>query len=193
MTADQFFNSDLFTWGILPALIFFARIADMSLDTMRIIMVNHGQRHKAAVLGFFEVSIWLLVARQVITHLPNPLCFFAYAGGFAAGNYVGIMIEEKFASGVQMIRVIADRDGARVMAALAEKGYGVTSMTGQGAKGPVSMVITIVDRRHARNVISLVQRVDPDVFYTIEDVRSVSEGIFPPRQERSLLSFLKRK
>ncbi len=193
MTIEHFLDSTLFTWVILPALIFVARITDMSLDTMRIIMVNHGHRHKAAILGFFEVCIWLLVARQVITHLPNPLCFFAYAGGFAAGNYVGIIIEEKFASGVQMIRIIAEQSGPALMEALTRNGFGVTSMTGQGAKGPVNMIITVVDRRRAKDVIHLVRGIDPDVFYTIEDVRSVSEGIFPPRPPRNVFTFLKRR
>ncbi|NTU49810.1 MAG: hypothetical protein HGA87_02780 [Desulfobulbaceae bacterium] len=90
---QAFLDSPTFTWIILPLLIFCARIADMSLDTMRIVMIGRGRKFTAAFLGFFEVSIWLLVARQVIVHLPNPLCFFAYAGGFAAGNYVGMWIE----------------------------------------------------------------------------------------------------
>ncbi len=184
MALSTFFDSGLFTWGILPALIFFARICDMSLDTMRIITIGQGRKGLAACLGFFEVSIWLLVARQVIVGLPNPLCFFAYAGGFATGNYVGMWIEEKFSSGAQIIRIIVDHDGRAIVAALKREGFGFTSLLGQGAQGPVDMIFTIVARHQVKCVIALIESVDPKAFYTIEDIRYVSEGVFPPKRRR---------
>ena len=190
---NNFFDSSLFTWGVLPLLIFVARIADMSLDTMRIITIGQGRRFMAALLGFFEVAIWLSVARQVIVHLPNPLCFWAYAAGFATGNYVGMMIEERLASGVQMVRAVVNQDPAPIIAALRDNGYGATLMTGQGLKGPVSIIFTIVDRSRCRDVVLLIESINSKVFYTIEDLRSVSEGILLPRRENSFLHFFKRK
>ncbi len=188
-----FLDSNIFTWIILPMLIFFARIMDMSLDTLRIVMIGRGRKFVVAVLGFFEVSIWLLVARQVIAHLPNVACFFAYAGGFSAGNYVGMWIEERMASGAQVIRVIVDSDGQRIMEALRVRGYGATSMSGQGSMGSVDILFSIVQRKEARKVLALIQSVSPGAFYTIEDVRDMSEGFFPPRRKRSIMEFFERK
>lgn len=190
---STFFDSALFTWVVLPGLIFCARICDMSLDTMRIIMIGNGRKGLAALIGFFEVSIWLLVARQVIVHLPNPLCFFAYAGGFAAGNYVGMWIDERLASGVQLVRVIVSRDAARITDELKRGGYGFTLFDGEGSEGKVNMIFTIVDRRHVNAVIQAVERAELKAFYTIEDVRHVSEGVFPKKRERGILSLFTRK
>jgi uncharacterized protein YebE (UPF0316 family) len=192
-TMATFFDSHVFTWFILPVLIFLARIMDMSLDTLRIVMIGRGRKFTVAFLGFFEVSIWLLVARQVIAHLPNIACFFAYAGGFAAGNYVGMWIEERMASGAQIIRVIVDSDGPRIMEALKARGHGVTSMRGQGAMGSVDIIFSIVQRKEAPDVLALIKGVSPGAFYIIEDVRDISEGFFPPRRKRGVLEFFTRK
>lgn len=189
----SFLDSPVFTWGILPLAIFCARITDVSIGTMRIIMIGHGRRSVAAFLGFFEVSIWLLVARQVIMHLPNQACFFAYAGGFAMGNFVGMWIEEHFSSGVQLIRLIINQPVEPILQVLKEQGYGFTSINGQGAKGPVNVLFTIVDRRRSRDVIALVKDLTPKVFYTIEDIRHLSEGVFPPARRNFIETFFKRK
>lgn len=181
---SPFFDSSVFTWIILPALIFVARICDMSLDTMRIISIGQGRKGLASFFGFFEVTIWLLVARQVIVNLPNPACFFAYAGGFATGNYVGMWIEERFSSGAQIIRIILDQDGKLMMDALKREGFGFTSILGHGAQGPVDMIFAIVDRHRVNDVIHLVEKIDPKAFYTIEDIRYASEGVFPPKRRR---------
>ncbi|NTU49805.1 MAG: DUF2179 domain-containing protein [Desulfobulbaceae bacterium] len=189
---QAFLDSPTFTWIILPLLIFCARIGDMSLDTMRIVMISRGRKFTAAGLGFFEICIWLLVARQVIVHLPNPLCFFAYAGGFAAGNYVGMWIEERMASGAQMIRVVNHR-GVELMEALKKRGHGVTIISGEGAEGPVQIIFTVVPRKDARAVVELIQTVSPGSFYTIEDIREAGEGIFPRQRERGIFKFGKRE
>jgi uncharacterized protein YebE (UPF0316 family) len=174
-----FLDSPSFTWIILPALIFVARICDMSLDTMRIIMIGQGRKFYAALVGFFEVCIWLMVARQVITHLPNIACFFAYAGGFAAGNYVGLWLEERIAVGVRMVRVVISQDGSALFEALKEAGYGVTSFSARGSKGPVLVIDSVVQRNEVQRVITLIEKVAPGAFFTIEDVKQVNAGVFP--------------
>jgi len=191
---QTFFDSTLFTWVVLPILIFFARIVDMSFDTMRIIMVGRGRKVVAAVLGFFEVSIWLLVARQVIANLPNIGCFFAYAFGFATGNFVGMWIEERMAGGAQSIRVIVSQNGGKLAEALKSKGYGVTVLPAQGAKGPVDMLFTVANRKDMQSVIQIIELINPQSFYTIEDVRYANEGIFPAvTTQKGWQKFTKRK
>ncbi|MBF0569784.1 MAG: DUF2179 domain-containing protein [Candidatus Omnitrophica bacterium] len=189
----SFLDSNLFTYGILPALIFAARILDMSLDTLRIMMIGRGRKFTASVLGFFEVSIWLLVARQVIAHLPNVACFFAYAGGFATGNYVGMWIEERMASGAQIIRIMVNKNGREIVAALQKNGNGATIMSGHGVEGAADIIFSIVKRRDAKSVINLIKSVRSDAFYTLEDIREVGGGFFPASQQRRSLTFFKRK
>jgi uncharacterized protein YebE (UPF0316 family) len=102
---EQLSGSPVFAWVILPLLIFAARICDVTLGTLRIIFVSRGKKLLAPLLGFFEVSIWLLAISQIMQNLNNPVCFLAYAGGFAMGNFVGILIEDKLAMGILVIRI----------------------------------------------------------------------------------------
>jgi len=114
----DFFSSELFTWVILPVLIFLARIMDVSIGTMRLIFVSKGMKYLAPVLGFFEVTIWLLAIGQIMQHLDNVMCYIAYGSGFAMGNYLGIVLEEKMSIGTVLIRVIPQKDTSQLSATI---------------------------------------------------------------------------
>jgi uncharacterized protein YebE (UPF0316 family) len=135
------FNSSFYAWFILPFLIFIARIADVSIGTMRLIFVSRGFKYLAPVVGFFEVLIWLLAIGQIMKNLSNPLCYIGYAGGFAMGNYVGMLIAEKLSLGVVLIRVITKMDALQLVEHLNSKDYGVTSIDGHGSSGEVKVVL----------------------------------------------------
>ncbi len=172
----------LYTWAILPVLIFIARVLDVSLGTVRVIFVSKGLKYLAPVVGFFEILIWLLAIGQIMANLNNPACYIAYAGGFATGNYVGIMIAEKLSLGVVLLRVITQKDALELVQSLSSAEYGVTSVDGQGVQGNVKIIFTIVPRKEITKVIELVKKFNPKAFYTIEDIGFVEEGIFPLRK-----------
>lgn len=174
-------DSAFFQWVILPILIFLARVADVSLDTIRILLMSRGKKIIAPLLGFAQVVIWLLAIRQVFLNLSNIACFLAYAGGFAAGTWVGILIEERLAIGIQVIRVITRKDAVQLIGYLKTQGYGVTSVEGQGTTGKVNIVYTIVRRQEIPKVINIVRCFNSKAFYTIEDIRVISENASTPR------------
>ncbi len=175
-------NSGFYTWFILPALIFCARIIDVSMGTVRVIFVSRGLKYLAPVVGFFEILIWLLAIGQIMKNLSNPACYIAYAGGFAMGNFVGIHIAEKLSLGLVMIRVITKNDAAPLVDFLKAENYGVTSIDGHGTSGQVKVVFTIVPRREVRSVVDLIKKFNPNAFYSIEEVGLVERGIFPVRK-----------
>jgi len=166
----------MFQWVVLPLLIFLARVTDMSLDTMRILFISRGKKVIAPFLGFVQVLIWLLAIRQIFLNLSNPACYVAYAGGFAVGTWVGMLLEEKLAIGVQVVRVISRVDAAELISFLKDQGYGVTYVDGHGATGKVSIIYTIAKRQEIPAIIEAVTRFNPRAFYTVEDIRSLSEG-----------------
>jgi uncharacterized protein YebE (UPF0316 family) len=172
----------LYTWVIMPALILVARVLDVSLGTVRVIFVSKGLKYLAPVVGFFEILIWLLAIGQIMANLRNPACYIAYAGGFAIGNYVGILIAEKLSLGVVLLRVITQKDAFELIQSLSSAEYGVTSVDGQGIQGSVKIIFTIVPRKEITKVIELVKKFNPKAFYTIEDIGFVEEGIFPIRK-----------
>jgi uncharacterized protein YebE (UPF0316 family) len=183
-------HSPLFTWVVLPLLIFLSRIADVPLGTVRLIFVSRGMKYLAPLVGFFEVLIWILVIGQIMQHLSNPLCYIAYAGGFATGNFIGILVAEKLSLGMVMIRVITPKEIAGFVECLKERRYGVTCVDGQGANGPVEIVFTIVPRREVDAVVAMIKRLSPQAFYTIEEVDFAEQGVFPIRKTWQQSSFL---
>jgi uncharacterized protein YebE (UPF0316 family) len=175
-------DSVFFTWFLLPVLIFIARVSDVSLGTVRVIFIARGLKYFAPVVGFFEIIIWLLAIGQIMQNLSNPLCYIAYAGGFATGNYVGMRIAEKLSLGVVLIRVITSKDASELVEYLKSAEYGVTSVDAQGSAGKVHVVFSIVRRREVAGVVNLIKQFNPKAFYTIEEVGFVEEGIFPARK-----------
>lgn len=176
------FSSPFYTWCVIPFLILIARIVDVSMGTVRVIFVSRGLKYLAPIVGFFEVLIWLLAIGQIMKNLSNPLCYIAYAGGFAMGNYVGICIAEKLSLGVVLIRVVTKIDALPLVEHLKAKNYGVTSVDGHGTSGEVKVVFTIVHRREAPSVVELIKKFNPQAFYSIEEVGFVERGIFPDRK-----------
>jgi uncharacterized protein YebE (UPF0316 family) len=174
-----FYHSELFKFVLLPVLIFLARICDVTLDTLRIIYVSRGMKFLAPAIGFVEVLIWLVAITQIFKNLSNPVCYVAYAGGFAMGNLIGILIEEKMAIGTVVIRIITQKDAEVLIDRLKESRYGVTHVDAQGAMGQVKIIFTIVKRKAINSVLEIVRGCNPLAFYTIEDVRSVRKGVFP--------------
>ncbi|MHC4488809.1 MAG: DUF2179 domain-containing protein [Planctomycetota bacterium] len=177
-----FVNSGVYTWIVLPVLIFVARITDVSLGTVRVIFVSRGLKYLAPLVGFFEVLIWLLAIGQIMKNLSNPVCYIAYAAGFGMGNYVGIRIAEKLSLGVVLIRVVTKKDALPLVECLKSENYGVTSVDGHGTSGQVKVVFTIVPRREVSSVVHLIRKFNPYAFYSIEDVGFVEKGIFPLRR-----------
>ncbi len=176
-------------------LIFFARILDVSIGTMRIILISRGYRMIAPVLGFFEVIIWLIAMGEVMKHLHSFYGYIVYGAGFATGNYVGMMLESKIAIGYQAIRIITTEKIVSLPLVLRQEGYGVTTIKGMGAKGEVTVIFTIVPRKKIPHVLEMVEMLEPNAFITIEDVKSRTKGFFGRKQGLfdSLGSFLTKK
>ena len=128
----EIIDSSSLTFIILPLLIFLARILDVSIGTLRIIFVARGLKYFAAILGFFESLIWLLAVTQVMQNLTSWQTYIAFALGFAAGNYVGVVLEERIAIGNLLIRVITRKEADELVHVLWGAGYGVTSVDAQG-------------------------------------------------------------
>jgi len=179
MDIAAIYHSEIFKFVILPALIFMARICDVTLDTLRIIYVSRGMKFAAPMIGFFEVLIWLMAISQIFQNLSNPVCYVAYAGGFAMGNFIGIILEEKMAIGTVVIRIITQKEAMQLIEVLKTNRYGVTHVDAQGVMGPVKIIFTIVKRKDIDRVLEIVRTCNPQAFFTIEDVRSVRRGVFP--------------
>ncbi len=173
----------------IPLLVFLARILDVSIGTLRIIFVSKGFKKYAALLGFCESLVWILAVSQVMKHMDNWVTYAAFALGFAVGNYVGMLLEERIAIGNQIIRVITGHDATELVGHLEKSGQGVTSVDAVGENGPVKLIFTVAKRRKLEGIIDTIKRFNPNAFYTIEDVRFVKEAFVPPVTGRGMVPF----
>ena len=174
----DFYQSDLFTYGLLPFLIFLARISDVIIGTIRIVMVAKGQTYIAPLLGFFEVLIWLIAISKIMQNLDNWICYVAYALGFATGNYIGLIVEEKLAMGVVQIQIITKANAKNLIEKLKTEGYGITHQEAHGAIEEVSVIYSIVQRTDLNHVIEIIRSYNSNAFYSIADVKFVNKNIF---------------
>lgn len=179
---------EIYSWVVLPIIIFFARVIDVSLGTMRHVMMARGNKKVVPLLGFFEVLIWIIVASQVMKEADNFACYIAWAGGFATGNYVGLILEERIALGLQIIRVICNVDCSGMIMELQSANHGTTVVDASGSKGQVKILFTVAKRKDVPKIISIINKHNPNAFYSIEDVRLASKGVFNPAN----VSILKR-
>ena len=192
MFNQTFLDSGLFNWCILPILIFLARMSDVTLATLRNILLSKSVKYIVPFLGFFEVLIWLLAISQIMKNLHNPVCFIAYASGYSMGIFFGIKIEERLALGMQIMRIITTRDHEKLITALVDHSFGITTIDGQGSKGPVKIILTVVKRKDIAEIRALIEQTSANAFYSIEDVKSANRGVFPKAANEERVNQLMR-
>lgn len=179
---------DYFNWLILPLIIFCSRVVDVTLGTLRHVFVSRGFKNLAPLLGFFEVLIWIMVAKQIMVAANSWPHYIAWAAGFATGNYIGLRLEERLALGLQIVQIITDHQSDALMKHLSIANHGVTIVDAHGSTGPVKIIFTIVQRKHVKTIIHLVEQYNPDAFYSVEDIRNIKNGIFTQNGQGSVFA-----
>ena len=185
------FNNLTLQWIVLPVLITLLRIADVSIGTVRIILLSKGLRQLAPVFGFFEVLIWLVAIRFVLHNVSSPIHYIAYAGGFAIGTYIGMIIEDRLSLGNLMVRIVTRQGGDELVGYLREHGYRVTDLPARGNNDKVHVIFTIIKKHKLKDIQRIIGEFNPQAFYSVEDVRFVSDtsifgraGPLVPRRHR---------
>lgn len=180
---------ETYPW-LLPIMIFCGRICDVTLGTLRIIFVSKGERYKAPIVGFFEVFIWVVIISQIFAHANSLIAYVSYAAGYAAGNYVGILVENKIAFGYQLIRAYTQKDPSQLIHALNKQNIGVTFIKGEGAVAQVHIIEVVIDRKLMNTALNTIQEFDDDIFYLVEDIRYRKKGIFSSEDSKKGLALL---
>lgn len=176
--------SENLVWIVITATtIFFARLFQNAIGTLRDILVIKGQRMKAAAYSFIETLTWLVVFSVVFRgFFDEPLGvgtaanFMAFAAGFAAGSYAGVLIEEWMAVGHVTVQVISMDRSKKVGKILHAEGFPMTIIKARGRKGPRMVYQSVIPRRHLARFLASVDRGDSNTFTTIMDTRSVMKG-----------------
>jgi uncharacterized protein YebE (UPF0316 family) len=144
------------------------RICDVTLDTIRVILVVQGRKYRAGLVGFFEVLIWIFVIRYIMQHMDVLLNLFGYATGFALGNVIGVTIEQKIGLGFVQLNVISRHYTDKIALALRKAKFGATILPGEGGTGGVSVIVVILSRKLQKNAIELIESIDKEAFITVQ-------------------------
>lgn len=167
--------------ALLAATIFLARVTDVSLGTLRTVLLFRGRRLPAAIIGFFEVIIWVAAARTVLADLDTWWLAVAFAGGFATGNYVGLWLEAKLAIGHKLVRIISDTGDTRLAQALRGGRFGVVEVAGRETGGrSVDVLLVVERRRRLPDLLACVEEADPAAVVTISDVAPHRSAVVTP-------------
>ncbi len=149
-------------------LIMFMRICDVTIGTVRIILVSQGRKYWAALAGFFEVLIWIFAMRYIVQHMDNIVNLFGYATGFAIGNILGITLEQQIGLGFTQLNIISMHYADKIANALRIAKHGVTIIPGEGAAGGISILLIIIPRKKQKEVIKLIEGIDPKAFISVQ-------------------------
>ncbi len=164
-------------------LIFLARVSDVSMCTIRTLMVVRGKRIYAALIGFFEVIIYILALNSVVNTLDRPVNLVAYALGFAAGNYLGSLLEEKMALGQISAQIIPGENNKEMIDQLRKEGFGVTVFDGMGKNGLKQVLFVLLQRKDMSKLFNTVEDIDENCFITIMDTRATRGGYYRRRRK----------
>jgi uncharacterized protein YebE (UPF0316 family) len=163
----------------MPLLVFCAETCVVTLCTVRTIFIARGRKGPAALIGFFEVSIWLFAIGKVMQNLGRPDCYLAFAFGFSLGNYLGVLIERKLALGTVAVHITTRQEVGELVESLRSANYGVTTLDAQGTTGPARVVFTVVKRKELDNVQKIIKSFDDRAFYSVGDLQTAARGVFP--------------
>jgi uncharacterized protein YebE (UPF0316 family) len=144
--------------------IFFARIMDVSMGTIRTILIIRGDKWPAAIIGFFEIMVYTIALGMVVGSLNDPVKLIVFCSGFALGVLVGSIIEEKLALGFRGLQVTIDKENSHIVNELREEGYPVTCWEAQGKLG-LKLVLNIITKRNlAEKLTDQICACDPSAF-----------------------------
>ena len=158
--------------------IFFAKVAHVSLATVRILLLVRGKRLLAAGIGFFEASLFVLALKEVFLSTDHIWGVIVYALGVATGNFTGSMVEERMAVGFVTAQIVSLTYTDSIVEALREEGFGVTVIEGCGKDGPHQVLNVYVKRKDLARLMNIVEKADVRAFVSIMDTKKIIGGYF---------------
>ncbi|NLW22646.1 MAG: DUF2179 domain-containing protein [Tissierellia bacterium] len=143
------------------------------------LMVVQGRKKQAAVIGFFEVCIYVTALGKVVSSLDNIGNLLAYALGFSCGNYIGIYIESRIALGKLAAQIILKSQSDQcLIEKLREYGFGVTVLKGEGREGSKEVLNVVINRKDLPKLKNIVYDYDKEAFITVSSINPVNGGYF---------------
>ena len=155
--------------------IFFARILDVSIGTIRTLIMVKGKTYITTILAFLEVFIWFIVAKEaLVTGIDSILIPIFYSLGYAVGTLIGSIFVKKFINSIISIQIIIKKNKTRLINAIKKAGYAVSVVDLKNNKN--GMLICEINSKYQNKLINLVKKYDNKAFITVNDTKYVFNG-----------------
>ena len=99
--------------------------------------------------------------------------------------FLGILLEQKLALGSVVVQAISTKNTTELVERLRTANFGVTCVDGQGASGPVRILVTVLPRKQLEYVLAVLKEFDPKVFYSVDGLQSAAAGVVPGARRRA--------
>lgn len=160
--------------------IFFVRVLDVALGTVRMLFTVKGKRFVASTIGFIEMLIWFLIVKEALnTDLTSIWIAVSYAGGYALGTLLGSYLSERLISGMVTVQAILSSANDEVVTMIRKAGYAVSvlDVKGQDDK-PKYLLLIEVNKKRQNAIRKLIKELDDRAFVIINDSKTVYNGYF---------------
>lgn len=172
-------NGDIMQLLLLCLKIFFVRILDVSLGTLRTVITVKGKSLYASLVGFFEVFVWFIIVKEALnTDETSILIAISYSLGFATGTFIGSILSKKLISSNLSVQVITNKAYPNMVNQLREEGYGVTVMDVEGKDNSQEkyMLFIEINNKSLNHLQHLVKKIDNDAFIVVNETKYVQNG-----------------
>lgn len=151
--------------------IFFARILDVCLNTVRTTFVLRGKTLIVAILAFFEITIWFLVAREALNTELNIFIVLSYSGGYTTGTILGTLITNNLIKTNMELIVISNK--IKTTKEIKEANYGVTILNKDKSQ---TVLLIETNKKRLAQLTNLLHKLDNKAFITIKETRTIING-----------------
>ncbi len=171
------FLDNLGIW--IYVIIFFGKILEVTVSTIRMVLINRGERVKGTLVAFFDSVLWLLITGTVLEGFQeDPMRMVVFALAFAVGNYMGSWFEDKLAFGLSSVQVIVAESPQSVELAdsLRKDNFAVTVVKGTGRNGNRDILMLHLKRKRIAEAVNLVNTMLPGAVVVVNDSKIISGG-----------------
>lgn len=152
--------------------IFFSKIIENALATLRLIVVANGKKKLGAFLNGIIALIWIFVTGIVIIDINKDILkivFFCI--GSIVGSYLGSVIEEKIALGSNMlICVVNERYEDTVKRKL--KKYQITTICEKDNN--YSILLIVLKRKEISKISNIIKSIDKNSIIISEKAKTIN-------------------
>ncbi|MCI5835127.1 MAG: DUF5698 domain-containing protein [Firmicutes bacterium] len=165
---------------ILCVKIFFVRILDVSLGTVRMIITVKGNKLVASLIGFFEILVWFLIVKEALNTTETSIFIaLSYSLGYATGTYIGGILSDKFVSGTLSVQVVLSNNNHKIVDKIREEGFAVSVVNVKGKEDHDKyMLFMEIDKKKINQLKYLIKSLDSKAFVVVNETKMVENGFF---------------